>query len=91
VATGRQHSVREFAELAFDRVGLDWRRHVESEESRFRPADVDTLCGDSGKARKVLGWEPEVSFEELVAMMVDHDMDVVARQQALPEQRGVTR
>ena len=81
VATGRQHSVREFAELAFDRVGLDWRQYVQFEESRFRPTDVHTLCGDASKARRQLGWQPEVPFTELVAMMVDHDMELVAREQ----------
>ncbi len=83
IATGVQHSVREFAEIAFDRVGLDWRQHVETDTARFRPTDVHTLCGDASKARRVLNWQPQVSFEQLVAMMVDHDMEVVAGELAL--------
>ena len=89
IATGRQHSVRDFAKLAFERVGLDWRQHVECEESLLRPTDVHTLCGDAGKARSEMGWEPEVSFEQLVALMVDHDMELVAREQFLYE-RGTS-
>lgn len=80
IATGVQHSVREFAEIAFERVGLDWRQHVETDASRIRPTDVNTLCGDASKARNVLNWRPKVSFEQLVALMVDHDMEVVARE-----------
>ncbi|MDP6442349.1 MAG: GDP-mannose 4,6-dehydratase [Pirellulaceae bacterium] len=74
VATGRKHSVREFAELAFDRVGLDWTKHVVVDAELYRPADVHTLCGDAGKAQRVLGWRPQVSFPELVALMVDADL-----------------
>ena len=91
VSTGHQHSVREFAELAFDRVGLDWRQHVRSEEARFRPTDVHTLCGDPSRARSKLGWEPEVSFEQLVAMMVDADMELVARELAVYQSDGRQR
>jgi GDPmannose 4,6-dehydratase len=74
VATGRKHSVREFVELAFDHVRLDWQDHVEQDPDLFRPADVNTLCGDASKARRVLGWEPRVSFAELVTLMVDADL-----------------
>src|SRR5690606_11439536 len=74
VATGETHSVREFCELAFDHVGLDWERYVVVDEEFFRPAEVDLLVGDASKARKVLGWEPRTSFEELVKLMVDADM-----------------
>jgi GDPmannose 4,6-dehydratase len=74
VATGETHSVREFCELAFDRVGLDWEKYVVVDDRFFRPAEVDLLVGDSSKARKVLGWEPRTSFEGLVHLMVDADV-----------------
>ncbi len=87
VATGQKHSVREFARLAFDRAGLNWEDHVVVDPRFYRPADVHTLCGDSGKARKILNWSPEVSFAELVGMMVDQDMARVERE--LKEQSPV--
>ena len=74
VATGETHSVREFCELAFDRVGLDWEKYVVIDEKFFRPAEVDLLVGDSAKAREVLGWKPKTSFEGLVNLMVDADV-----------------
>jgi len=74
VATGETHTVREFCQLAFDRVGLDWEKYVVVDEKFFRPAEVDLLVGDSSKARKVLGWEPKTSFPELVNLMVDADV-----------------
>ena len=74
VATGETHSVREFCELAFERVGLDWEKYVIVDEKFFRPAEVDLLVGDSSKARRVLGWEPKTSFEGLVHLMVDADV-----------------
>jgi GDPmannose 4,6-dehydratase len=77
VATGEKHSVREFVELAFDRVGLDWSKYVEIDQNFFRPAEVNTLCGDATKARTVLGWQPAMNFVELVHTMVDVDMDRV--------------
>lgn len=77
VATGAKHSVRDLVELAFDRVGLDWRKHVVQEPKLLRPAEIYNLCGDASKARKILGWEPTVSFAELVQMMVDADLERV--------------
>jgi GDPmannose 4,6-dehydratase len=77
VATGESHTVREFAELAFARVGLDWRRHVEIDPRYYRPAEVDHLRGDASKARRVLGWEPKTTFSELVALMVDADRQLL--------------
>ena len=75
VSTGETHSVREFCELAFDHVGLDWEKYVVSDEKFFRPAEVDLLVGDSSKARRVLGLEAaRSSFESLVHMMVDADL-----------------
>lgn len=80
IATGETHSVREFLEIAFDYVGLDWKQHVEISERYFRPAEVDYLQGDATKAKTQLGWEPKVSFEELVKLMVDADMEAVRRE-----------
>jgi GDPmannose 4,6-dehydratase len=74
IATGRNHTVRDFCRAAFGSVGLDWKRYVKVDKAFFRPADVNTLCGDSSKARRRLGWKPEVSFKDLVAMMVDADL-----------------
>jgi len=74
VATGEQHSVRDFCELAFGRVGLDWSDHVRIDPRYYRPAEVDSLLGDASKARKLLGWEPKIRFEELVEIMVDADI-----------------
>ena len=74
VATGKSHSVKEFAALAFDHVGLRWEEHVRVDDSLFRPAEVFDLCGDASKAHKKLGWRPKTSFEELVRQMVDEDI-----------------
>jgi len=73
-STGEQHSVREFAELAFAQVGLDWERYVRIDRAYLRPAEVDTLLGDSTRARESLGWRPTISFPELVRIMVEADM-----------------
>ncbi|MGI8662359.1 MAG: GDP-mannose 4,6-dehydratase [Acidimicrobiales bacterium] len=74
VSSNETHSVRELCELAFSHVGLDYEKYVVIDERFFRPAEVDLLIGDSTKARTALGWEPKVSFNELVAMMVDADL-----------------
>lgn len=74
VATNETHTVKEFVERAFDHVGLDWNKYVEIDQRYFRPAEVDLLIGDPAKAKKVLKWEPKVTFEGLVDMMVDADM-----------------
>lgn len=84
ISTGETHSVREFCELAFDRVGLDYRDYVVQDERFFRPAEVDLLVGDATKAAEVLGWEPRTSFQELVEIMVDADMEFVSRQMHQP-------
>ncbi len=81
VATGETHSVREFCEVAFGHVGLDWHEHVVIDERFFRPAEVDLLVGDPSRAAEVLGWTPTTTFDELVRSMVDADLDAVARQQ----------
>jgi GDPmannose 4,6-dehydratase len=74
IATGETHSVRELVEIAFARVDLDWSKYVEIDPQFIRPAEVDVLIGDYSKAKKKLGWEPKVSFKELVEMMVDADV-----------------
>lgn len=74
IATGEAHSVREFCEIAFGHLGLDYREYVTVDERFFRPADVDVLLGDAAKAREKLGWEPKMSFRELVQTMVDADV-----------------
>ncbi len=74
VATGETHSVREFCEVAFSHLGLDWQDHVVVDERYFRPAEVDLLVGDPTKAREVLGWSLQTSFTELVSNMVDADL-----------------
>src|SRR6266542_785363 len=78
VGTGVAHSVRELVEIAFDRVGLDWGKHVVVDPRFLRPAEVDLLLADPSKARTDLGWTPEVSFERLVCMMVDADLGRLA-------------
>jgi GDPmannose 4,6-dehydratase len=74
IATGETHSVGELCEVAFARVGLDWEKYVVVDKTHVRPAEVDYLIGDAGKARRVLGWSPKVSFRNLVEMMVDADV-----------------
>ncbi|EIJ81349.1 GDP-mannose 4,6-dehydratase [Bacillus methanolicus PB1] len=74
VATGETHTVRRFVELAFDYVGLNWEDYVIQDPKFMRPAEVDLLLGDPKKAKEKLGWEPEVSFENLIKMMVEHDL-----------------
>ena len=77
LATGETHSGEKFAELAFAHLGLDARDHIYTSEDLFRPAEVDRLIGDPTKAREKLGWEPSVTFKELVTLMVDADMELV--------------
>jgi len=74
IGTGECHSVREFAKAAFEHVGLDWHDHVAVDPNYYRPAEVDALQADPRRALEVLGWEPTVTFQELVCMMVDHDV-----------------
>jgi GDPmannose 4,6-dehydratase len=74
IATGETHAVRELCEIAFARVGLDWEKHVLVDPKLVRPAEVDLLQGDAAKAKRVLGWQPRVSFRQLIEMMVDADM-----------------
>lgn len=77
ICTGQTHSVREFCEVAFGHAGLNWEEHVVVDETFFRPAEVDLLVGDATKADEMLGWKPDTSFESLVTMMVDADIDLL--------------
>jgi len=79
IATGETHSVREFCELAFAEAGLDYREFVRVDERFLRPAEVDLLVGDPSKARDKLGWQPRTSFEDLIGLMVDADLALLAR------------
>ena len=83
LATGEMHSVKEFLQLAFDRVGLDWRDYVEYDARYARPTEVDQLLGDATKARTELGWEPKVKFRGLVEMMVDADLKLAEKERAV--------
>jgi GDPmannose 4,6-dehydratase len=78
IATGEAHSVRELVNVAFEHAGLDPDKHVDTDPKYFRPAEVDHLIGDSSKAKQKLGWEPHTSFEELVRLMVDADLELLA-------------
>jgi GDPmannose 4,6-dehydratase len=84
ISTGVSHSVRYLVEVAFGHAGLDWRRYVQMDPKLLRPAEVDHLIGDSSKARQALGWSPSVSFEQLVAMMVDADIERLAMSPPAP-------
>ncbi|NDJ79012.1 MAG: GDP-mannose 4,6-dehydratase [Chloroflexi bacterium] len=77
ISTGQTHAVQELVEVAFDYVGLDWHDYVKQDPRFMRPAEVDLLVGDSSKAGKQLGWEPQVSFEELIHMMIDADLKIL--------------
>ena len=78
IATGETHTIREFCEVAFHHAGLDWQKHVVFDKRYLRPAEVDILIGNAAKARRVLGWEPKVKFKELVQLMVDADIQLLA-------------
>ena len=75
IATGESHSIRELCEVAFSRVGLDYKNYVKKDPKFYRPAEVDILIGDASKARKLLKWEPKIKFKELIEMMVDSDLE----------------
>jgi GDPmannose 4,6-dehydratase len=82
LATGRTHSIRQLLEVAFASVGLDWEKYVEIDPKLIRPAEVDFLCGDATKAREKLDWQPKVSFEELIKMMVEADLEAVRQSES---------
>ena len=77
IGTGKEHSVEDFAKKAFAHVGLNYKDYVISDKNLFRPAEVDTLLADSSKAKKILKWQPKISFDDLVENMVDHDMEQI--------------
>jgi GDPmannose 4,6-dehydratase len=90
IATGETHSVREFLDETFGHLDLDWKSHVETDPRYFRPAEVDLLLGDASKARKALGWEPKVSFKQLVRLMVDHDLELAKQESTNQQAKGLT-
>ena len=87
IATGESHSVKEFLEEVFDYLDLDWKKYVEIDSRYFRPSEVDFLQGDASKAKRILGWEPKVSFKALAKMMTDADMEIAKDEKILKEQR----
>ncbi len=91
VATGETHSVREFLEKTFGLLDLDYKKYVEHDARYERPAEVDLLLGDPSKAKRELGWTPKVSFDELVKMMVDADLELAREEQAVSEHRSERR
>tara|TARA_B100001123_G_C15288542_1_gene1016564 strand:- start:169 stop:1149 length:981 start_codon:yes stop_codon:yes gene_type:complete len=78
IGTGKQHSVEDFAKKAFDHVGLNYKDHVEIDKNLIRPSEVDTLLADYSKAKKILKWEPKISFDDLVSSMVENDLEVAS-------------
>ncbi len=85
ISTGETHSVREWIEECFNHLGLDWKKHVETDPRYLRPAEVDLLLGDCTKAKTLLKWEPKVKFKELAKMMVEHDLGLAEREKLLHE------
>ena len=85
IATGQTHSVREFLDEVFGRLDLDWHRYVKIDKRYFRPAEVDMLLGDAGKARKKLKWKPKVTFKKLARMMTDADMKLAEQEKLLKD------
>jgi len=83
ICTGKTHSVREFCQKAFSYAGLDYEKYVVVDPKFFRPAEVDILEGDYSKAKRILGWEPTISFEQLIAEMVDHDIEYLSKKKVL--------
>ena len=80
VATGETHTVREFLELSFGRAGLEWEKYVDKDPRYYRPAEVELLLGDPSKAKKQLGWEPKTKFKDLVTLMTDADIEMLAHE-----------
>ena len=91
VATGEAHSVRELCELAFSHVGLDYREYVETDPRYYRPTEVDYLLGDASKAKAKLGWTPRTSFQELVRLMMQTDLELAEREQRAGAGPAVSR
>lgn len=87
IATGETHSIREFLDEAFGYLDLDWKEFVKIDPAYYRPAEVDLLLGDAGKARRALGWEPKVGFKDLVKLMIDHDLELARQEKRVQEAR----
>lgn len=85
IASGEMHSVREFAELVFSLLGLDWTKYVEFDARYLRPSEVDALCGDPAKIKKILNWQPKYTFLNLVQEMIDSDMELARKEKILKE------
>jgi GDPmannose 4,6-dehydratase len=85
VASGEMHSMREFADLVFGKLGMDYKKYVEIDPRYFRPTEVDALCGDPSKIRRELNWEPKYSFQNLVDEMVEHDLKLARREKLIKE------
>lgn len=90
ICTGETHRVEDLVRLAFGAVNLDWEKHVVIDPKFVRPAEVDLLIGDPAKARRDLGWEPKVTFEEMIRMMLDHDLKVHGVEGGLPAEKAST-
>jgi GDPmannose 4,6-dehydratase len=91
VGTNETHSIREFCEVAFGRLGLDWEKYVKYDQRYERPAEVELLIGNPAKAKKQLGWEPKVRFKELVELMIDHDLELAKREAQIAKLPVVSR
>ena len=91
IGTGEAHSVKEFVEETFSYAGLEWQKHVKISERYFRPLEVDTLIADTTKCRAALGWEARIKFHDLVAIMVDADVEALGSKIARPRQRPSSR
>ena len=79
ISTGKSHSIRQFLDVAFNHIGItNWEKHIKQDERFMRPAEVDVLRGDSTKARQILNWEPETSFEKMVSIMVSNDIKLLS-------------
>ncbi|MDO9515309.1 MAG: GDP-mannose 4,6-dehydratase [Syntrophales bacterium] len=85
IATGETHSVREFVERVFEKLDLDYHRHVEIDERYFRPTEVDVLLGDATKAQKILGWKPKTNFDQLIDMMIETDLKLAEKEKILTD------
>lgn len=85
VGSGRMHSVQEFLELVFSKLGLNWKEFVEFDPRFLRPSEVDALCADPSKIKKIIGWEPEISFEKMVEGMIECDMKAAEKEKLLGE------
>jgi GDPmannose 4,6-dehydratase len=85
IATGEMYTVREFVQKVFGRLDLDWEQYVEVDPRYFRPSEVEALRGDSTKARSVLGWEPKIDIDQLVQLMVDHDLELARQERTLAD------